>query len=415
MPADTSTTIPRAFNGSRTDTVSEMHIDYTPIYLDYNATSPVAPRVLAAMMPYFSRQYGNASSAHGFGQEGHEAVKRSRARVAALLGCEEDEIIFTSGGSESNNLAVKGVVMRDLPRPAHVITSVVDHPSLLKTCYYLAQRLGTRVTLVPVDRQCVVNPVDVAKALSSDTRMVSIMMANNEVGSIQPIRRIVDLVREKSPDVIVHTDAAQAVGKMAIDVRAIGVDMLTVASHKFCGPKGVGALYVRRGLKLDPLIEGAGHEDGRRSGTENVPGIVGFGAAAEFAWESMPGEAARLQTLRDRLQQGLVAGSRSVAVNGHPTQRLPNTLNISFPGLSGNDILDSAPGVAASTGAACHSGSPEPSSTLLSMGISREIALGALRLSIGRFTTEEEIDRAVRELNQAVSKLGSRAELWHAS
>jgi cysteine desulfurase len=389
------------------------------VYLDYNATAPVAPRVLTAMMPYFARQYGNASSAHIYGHEAHEALDLARRRVARLLSCFEDEVVFTGGGSESNNLAIKGLVMRHAANRTagkhHIIASVVDHPSVLKTCYYLAQREGARVTLVPVDRHGLVDPGDVGKALTPDTVLVSIMLANNEVGTIQPVREIVDAVREAAPYAIVHSDAAQATGKIPIDVRALGVDMLTIAGHKFCGPKGVGVLFVRRGLELDPLIEGAGHENGRRSGTENIPGIVGLGMAAKLARESLAEEEQRLRSLRDRLQEGLLAEAPAAVVNGHPTARLPNTLNISLPGLIGADILKAAPRVAASTGAACHSDSVDPSSVLVSMGIPSEIALGAIRLSLGRYTTEPQIDEAIEALNTAVAGLAQARALRQAS
>lgn len=362
-----------------------------PVYLDYNATAPVAPRVLTAMMPYFARQYGNASSAHIYGHEAHEALDLARRRVARLLSCFEDEVVFTGGGSESNNLAIKGLVMRHASTRGagkpHIIASVVDHPSVLKTCYYLAQRAAANVTIVPVDRHGLVDPGDVAKALTPDTVLVSIMLANNEVGTIQPVRDIVDAVREAAPYVIVHSDAAQAAGKIPIDVRALGVDMLTIA----------------------------GHEHGRRSGTENIPGIVGLGMAAKLARESLPEEEPRLRSLRDRLQEELLAEAPAAVVNGHPTARLPNTLNISFPGLVGAEILKGAPGVAASTGAACHSDSVDPSSVLVSMGIPPEIALGAIRLSLGRYTTEPQIDEAIEALNGAVSGLAQARALRQAS
>lgn len=380
-----------------------------PVYLDYNATSPVAPRVITAMMPYFARLYGNASSAHPFGVEAHQALDRARFRVATLLNCGVDEIVFTGGGSEANNLAIKGIAMRFAACDAHVITSVIDHPSVLKTCYYLAQRMGVKVTLVPVDGFGRVDPATVARAVTPQTRLVSVMLAGNETGTIQPVAEIAAAVRERSPRVAIHTDAAQAVGKVPVDVMRLDVDLLTVAGHKFCGPKGVGALFVRRGLDLDPLIEGAGHESGRRSGTENVPALVGLGMAAELATETLPEETWRLRSLRDRLQSALIAAYPDAVINGHLEDRLPNTLNIAFPGLLGNDILAEATGIAASTGAACHAGSVEPSTVLLSMGLSPEVALGALRISLGRFTTRYQIDRAAQELTAAIARLSGLA------
>ena len=376
-----------------------------PIYLDYNATSPMAPRVITAMMPFFARLYGNASSSHAYGVEARTALDEARGRVATLLNGSADEIVFTSGGSEANNLAIKGVAMRFPPGETHVITSVIDHPSVIKTCYYLAQRHGVSVTLIPVDEFGMVDPETVARAVTEKTRLISIMLANNEVGTIQPIAEVAVAARKVSPTVLVHADAAQAAGKIKIDVGVLGVDMLTIAAHKFCGPKGVGALYVRDGVELDALIQGAGHEQGLRSGTENIPGVVGLGLAAQLAFETQPEETYRLRGLRDLLQDELMSSYQGAVVNGHPEQRLPNTLNISFPGLIGNDILAEADGVAASTGAACHSGSVEPSTVLLSMGLSVEVALGALRLSLGRYTTDQQITTAVEELRRAVHKL----------
>jgi len=400
----TARPIPYAETNGRNDT-EEHHAHPMPVYLDYNATSPVAPRVITAMMPYFARQYGNASSGHAFGLEAHNALDEARSRVASLLNCIEDEIVFTGGGSEANNLAVKGVAMRHPSGEAHIITSVVDHPSVLKACYYLAQRLGVKVTLIPVDSHCRVDPDAVSRAITPDTKLISIMLANNEVGTIQPIAEIARAARGINPDVLIHADAAQAAGKIDVDVQVLNVDVLTIAAHKFCGPKGVGALFVRRGVELDPLIEGAGHERGRRSGTENIPGIVGLGMAAQMARHGLSDETARLRQLRARLKGALLTECPVALVNGHPDHHLPNTLNISFPGLIGNDILAEASGIAASTGAACHSGSVEPSSVLLSMGLSRDNALGALRLSIGRYTTESQIDRAATEIVRAVRML----------
>lgn len=389
----------------RVDVLDSSSDTTRPVYLDYNATSPVAPQVLAAMMPYFSRQYGNASSHHAYGFESHQALDLGRHRVAHLLGCRDDEIVFTGGGSESNNLAIKGVVLRDLSSAVHLITSVIDHPAVQNTCAYLSRRFRCRVTTLSVDRHGMVDPEAVVDALEPDTRLISIMLANNEVGTIQPIGEIAGMARERSSDVVIHTDAAQAVGKIPVDVDDLGVDLLSVAGHKFCGPKGVGALFVRHGIELDPVIHGSGHERGCRAGTENVPGIVGLGMAAQLASDTMAPEESRLSQLRDRLERGVCEAVPGARVHGHPTLRLPNTLNVSFAGASGNAILQAAPGIAASTGSACHSGATEPSSVLLSMGVPAEIAAGAIRLSIGRFTTEEQIDVAVQELALAAQLL----------
>jgi cysteine desulfurase len=376
-----------------------------PIYLDYNATTPVAPEVIAAMTPYFGERYGNPSSAHAYGYEAHEALEAARTHVAALLHCQPDEVVFTGGGSESNNLAIKGAVLRRFPQSVHVITSAVEHPSVQNTCRYLAARFGTRITEVPVDRWGMVNPDDVVAALTPDTVLVSIMLANNEVGTLQPIGEIARRVHERAPTVLVHSDAAQAVGKIPVDVSELAVDLLTVAAHKLYGPKGVGALFVRRGVELDSLVHGAGHEAGRRAGTENVAGIVGLGMAARLAFAALPTELDRIRALRDRLQDGLCAAIPNARVHGHPTLRLPNTLNIAFPGTVGGAVLMATPGVAASTGSACHSATPEPSAVLLAMGVPPAIAVSAIRLSLGRYTTEAEIEAAIAELAAAAQTL----------
>jgi cysteine desulfurase len=389
------------------DTESELlpEAGQLPVYLDYNATSPLAPQVLAAMLPYFSGQYGNASSTHGYGRAARQAIELARTRVAALLQCQPDEIVFTGGGSESNNLAIKGTVCRRLPGATHLVTSVIDHPAVRNTCRYLASRFGTEVTWVGVDTYGMVSSDAVIAAIRPRTIAVSIMLANNEVGTIQPIGDIARAIREVSSDIVVHTDAAQAVGKTPVHVGKLDVDLLTVAAHKFCGPKGVGALYVRRGTHLDSLVHGSSHERNCRAGTENVPGIVGLGMACELARTTMDVEEARLRSLRDQLEHALRQAVPTTIVHGHPTNRLPNTLSISFPGVSGQALLAAAPGVAASTGSACHSGSADPSDVLIAMGIDRELAASTLRLSVGRFTTEHQIERAVAELVDAYELL----------
>jgi cysteine desulfurase len=374
-----------------------------PIYLDYNATTPIDPAVLEAMLPYLRAEFGNPSSAHVYGKAAHDAVDRARQQVADLLGAHPDEIIFTGGGSEASNHALKGVVFVKLrgifgrwARDAHLITSAVEHPATLQPCEFL-KRMGCRVTVLPVDRHGLVDPEAVRKALERSTTLVSIMHANNEVGTLQPIREIAQLAHARG--VPVHTDAAQSLGKVAVNVDELGVDLLTVAGHKLYAPKGVGVLYVRRGVKLEPFIHGAGHEGGRRAGTENVPYVVGLGKACELARQSLPQATERLRRLRDRLWERLRAGlGENVVLNGHLERRLPNTLNVNFVGHIGSELLAKVPEVAASTGSACHEGHVTVSPVLCAMGVPPQLSRGALRLSVGRFTTEEEVDRAAGAL-----------------
>ncbi len=365
-----------------------------PIYLDYNATTPLDPAVLAAMRPYLEQHFGNPSSSHAYGQVARAGVVAARAQVAALLGCAPDEVVFTGGGSEADNQALIGVALAHRDRGDHLVTTQIEHPAVLATCRYLERRLGFRVTYLPVDAQGQVDPAAVEAALTPRTLLVSVMHANNETGVLQPIAEIAAIARRHG--VLVHTDAAQSVGKVPVNVDALGVDLLAVAGHKLYAPKGVGVLYVRRGTVLDPLIHGAGHEGGRRAGTENVASIVGLGAACAVAGERLAADLPRLTALRDRLERQLTAAGW--VRNGHPTARLPNTLNVSLEGAVGDDVLARAPAIAASTGAACHSGEPEPSAVLLAMGLSRRRALGAVRLSLGRGTTEAEVDRAAAAL-----------------
>lgn len=370
-----------------------------PIYLDYNSTTPIDPAVLRAMMPYLADHFGNPSCTHLYGREAHMAVERAREQVAELLGAHSDEIVLTGGGSEASNHAIKGTVLRpetDWGRKAHVVISAVEHPATGQPCEYL-RALGCEVTVVPVDRFGMVDPDDVRRAVTPRTHLISIMHSNNEVGTLNPIAKIAAIARERG--VWVHTDVAQSLGKVPVDVNDLGVDLLTVAGHKLYAPKGVGALYVRRGVTLANLIHGAGHESGRRAGTENVPYLVGLGQAAELAARSLPDATARLRALRDRLHQHLngALGDR-VVLNGHREHRLPNTLNVNFVGHVGEDLLSEVPGVAASTGAACHAGLVTISPVLKAMGVPEKLARGAVRLTVGRFTTEEEVDRAAEQL-----------------
>ena len=376
-----------------------------PIYLDYNATTPIDPAVLDSMLPFLRTHFGNPSSTHAYGKTAHDAIDRARAQVAALLGAKVDEIIFTSGGTEASNHAIKGVgfarmqgfFARFFSAP-HVITSAVEHPATLVPCEFL-RKLGCKVTLLPVDRTGMVDPDAVKRAITSHTVLISIMHANNEVGTIQPIREIARIAKERG--VLVHTDAAQSLGKVAVDVNELGVDLLSVAGHKLYAPKGVGVLYVRQGVKLETFMHGAGHEVGRRAGTENTPYIVAIGQACEIARQSLPGTTAKLKKLRDRLHERLRAAlGDKVVLNGHPELRLPNTLNVNFVGHVGAEFLQKVPEIAASTGSACHEGSIMQSPVLCAMGVPPEIGKGAVRLSVGRFTTEEEIDRAAEALNR---------------
>jgi cysteine desulfurase len=368
-----------------------------PIYLDYNATTPIAPEVLDAMLPFLKEHFGNPSSSHAYGIVAHEAVERARSQVAALIGCRPEEIVFTGAGSEANNLAIKGVAFARRALGDHLITSAVEHPAALNACRYLAERFGYRMTVVSVDGQGLVDPDDVARAIEPGTVLITIMHANNEVGTIQPVAEIANLARRHG--VIFHTDAAQSVGKLPADIDDLGVDLLTIVGHKLYAPKGVGALYVRTGTALDSLVHGAGHESGRRAGTENVPYMVALGAACSLAGDRLAsGGAERVRALRDRLHELLSENVPGLALNGHPKHRLPNTLNVSFPGLDGEELLARTPGVAASTGSACHAGRTEPSGVLTAMEIDRERALGAVRLSLGHPTTAEEIDDAAAAL-----------------
>jgi cysteine desulfurase len=374
-----------------------------PIYLDYNATTPLDPAVVEAMLPYLREHYGNPSSVHAFGKKAHDAVEHARRQVAELLGAQPDEIVFTGGGSEASNLALKGAAFGRLrglfgrwAGGPHIVISAVEHPATTQPCEFL-KRLGCRVMVVPVDGRGCVDPDAVGRVIAKGAALVSVMHSNNEVGTLQPIKEIAALTRAKG--VLLHTDAAQSTGKLPLDVNDLGVDLLTVAGHKLYAPKGVGVLYVRRGVKLEPLIHGAGHEGGRRAGTENVPYIVGLGAACEVARRSLPAASEWLRQLRDRLWERLRAGlGERVSLNGHPEKRLPNTLNVNFAGCVGSELLERTPEVAASTGSACHEGKVTQSPVLCAMGVPPDLGRGALRLTVGRFTTEDEIDRAAAAL-----------------
>jgi cysteine desulfurase len=368
-----------------------------PVYLDHNATTPIAPEVLDAMRPYLERHFGNPSSVHGYGAAAHEAVARARSEVATLLGCEPESVVFTASGSEADNLAIKGVALARRGEGDHIITSAIEHPAVLAACRYLQRRLEYRLTVVPVDGRGVVDPDDVRRAIEPGTMLVSVMHANNEVGTLQPVAELASVARERG--IAFHTDAAQSVGKVRVDVNELGVDLLTVTGHKMYAPKGLGALYVRPGTSLDPLIHGAGHEHGLRAGTENVPYIVGLGAACELAAKRHnAGSDRAIVRLRDRLHSALRSAVPGLTLNGHPEQRLPNTVNVSFPNCDGEDLLARTPTVAAATGSACHSGRTEPSAVLSAMGLDAQRALGAVRLSLGYDTTTADVDAAAAAL-----------------
>ena len=372
-----------------------------PIYLDYNATTPIAPEVLDAMLPFLREQFGNPSSSHAYGAAAHAAADLVRSQVAGLIGCQPDEIVFTGAGSEANNLAIKGVAFARRGQGDHLITSAVEHPAVLNACRYLVERFGYRLTVLPVDGHGLVDPDDVARAIEPRTVLITIMHANNEVGTIQPTAEIAEVARQYG--VPFHTDAAQSVGKIAARVDELGIDLLTIVGHKLYAPKGIGALYVRSGTVLDSLVHGAGHEGGRRAGTENVPYMVALGAACALAGDRLAsGGVGRTQALADRLHALLQDGVPGLSLNGHPERRLPNTLNVSLPGQDGEELLARTPAIAASTGSACHAGRTEPSGVLLAMGIARERALGAVRLSLGYPTTAAEVETAASALIQSV-------------
>jgi len=371
------------------------------IYLDYNASTPTAPEAAAAMQPFLSHHFGNPSSDHWAGRPAREAVETARGQVAALLGCRADEVILTSGGSEANNHVVKGLVSATVAsgtRTPHVITTAVEHPAVLEPCRVI-EHLGARVTRLPVDGQGLVDPDDIRHAITPHTVLISVMHANNEVGTVQPVADIGRIAREHQ--VRFHSDAAQSVGKISARVDDLQVDLLSLAGHKLYAPKGIGALFVRTGVALDPLILGGGHERGQRAGTESALLASGLGAACALA-VSDPCED-RLLALREHFWDGLRAtfGTR-VVLNGHPATRLPNTLSVAFPGRFGDDILAKLDGVAASTGSACHTGVQHTSPVLAAMGVPDEVAFGTIRFSVGRATTAAELDEVVQRLEHCV-------------
>ncbi|MHB8118059.1 MAG: cysteine desulfurase NifS [Methanothrix sp.] len=373
------------------------------IYMDHSATTPVAPEVLQAMLPYLSDKFGNASSLHSFGQEAKEALEESREKVAKLLAANPEEIIFTSGGTESDNLALKGIARRNRDKGKHIITTSIEHPAILETCKKL-EKEGFSVTYLPVTSEGLVDLAALEAAIRPDTILISVMHANNEVGTIQPLEEIGRLAAEK--DIYLHTDAVQSVGKIPTDVNALGVDSLSLSAHKLYGPKGVGALYIRRGTKLESIVQGGGHERGLRSGTENVAGIVGLAKAAELCIESMAAEGQRLTELRDRLASLILGKVKDAWINGTMKIRLPGSLNFGFSYVEGESLLlflDSK-GIAVSTGSACSSHKLQPSHVLLSLGLRPEQCHGSLRITMGRSNTKEEVDYVAECIVEAVKR-----------
>ena len=374
------------------------------IYLDYNATTPIDPRVAEAMLPYVHGLYGNPSSGHSFGLEARKGVDTARGQVADLLGCRPEDLIFTSGGTEANNHAIKGVALAHRNRGNHIITSSIEHPAITEVCRYLEGQ-GFRVTYLPVNDCGLVDVGQLEKALTDETILVTIMHANNEVGSIQPIAQIAEASHRRGA--LVHTDCAQSVGKIPVKVGDLGVDLLSVAGHKLYAPKGIGALYIKPGVQLEKFMHGASHEQNRRAGTENVIEMVGLGMACYLIEDNLPVYADHMREMRDCLEQGLLATGTDLRINGHPERRLPNTSSVSYRGVEADRILASLPTVAASAGAACHSDQVEVSHVLAAMGVPTEYAMGTLRFSVGRFTTRHEVDRAVAEVDGEVRKLAT--------
>ncbi len=369
------------------------------IYLDHNATTPVDPQAAATMTHIMEEEFGNPSSAYTLGKRVKEAVEAHRDKVARLMGARGGEITFTSGGSESNNMVLKGIIDLKDPGASHIITSAVEHPAIINTAQYLRE-LGVEVTVLPVDRDGRVDPDDVKKAIHSRTALITIMLANNETGTLQPIREISAIAREKG--VPLHTDAAQALGKIPVDVEDLGVDFLTVAGHKLYAPKGIGALYMREGLHLTPLIHGGGQEGGRRAGTENTVLSIGLGVACQVAEMRLHEDFQEMTAMRGRFQELLFGALEGIVLNGHPEERLPNTLNISVPGVEGSRILDGLPAILASTGAACHDRSVQLSHVLSAMGVSPEVGMGALRFSLGRTNSMDQIEAAAAMIVERV-------------
>lgn len=374
------------------------------IYLDHNATTPVRAEVLDAMLPFFRERFGNASSVHGLGQDAHAAIEEARSQTATLIGGRSGEVFFTSGGTEADNLALKGVAFANRDRGDHIVTTVIEHSAVLNSARFL-ERQGFSVTYLPVDSSGMVDPGDVERAITGRTLLVSVMSGNNEIGTIQPIDEIGTIARRHG--VYFHTDAVQVAGKIPIDVEKAQVDLLSLSAHKIYGPKGAGAIYMRKGIRIEPSMHGGHHENNRRAGTENTPGIVGFGRAAELAHAEQAAEYRHLADLRDTLEKRIREEINDAVVNGHPTERLPGTLNVSFPGVEGESLLMrlDLKGIAVSTGSACSSGSIEPSHVLLALGVDPHTALGSVRFSFGRDNTLTDVEYVMTHLPGIVTHL----------
>ena len=381
------------------------------VYMDNAATTPVKKEVLEEMLPYFTEKFGNPSSVYSLGSTSKVAIEKAREQVAQVLGADKREIYFTGGGSESDNWAIKGAAFNNRKKGKHIITTKIEHQAILDTCKYL-ERQGFEVTYLNVDKDGLVDMEELKEAIREDTILISVMFANNEIGTIQPIKEIGQIAKEN--DVIFHTDAVQAIGHIEIDVNELNIDLLSLSAHKFYGPKGVGALYIRRGVRIDPLISGGGQESRKRGGTENVPAIVGMGKAIQLAYENLKEKNNYLIKLRDRLIEKIEKNIDHVKLNGHRTKRLPGNVNISFEFIEGESLLLSLDmvGIAASSGSACTSGSLDPSHVLMSIGLTHEIAHGSLRLSLGDFNTEDEVDYVVEQLIKIVERLRKMSPLY---
>ncbi|MBN1134821.1 MAG: cysteine desulfurase NifS [Methanosarcinaceae archaeon] len=380
------------------------------IYMDHSATTPTDPQVVEAMLPYFTDKFGNASSLHSFGQEAAESLEKSRQQVADLIAAKPGEIVFTSGGTESDNLAIKGIAYQNSKRGKHIITSTIEHPAVLNTCAYL-EKAGFEVTYVPVDIDGILDVAELENAIRDDTILITVMHANNEIGTIQPISDISKISKEKG--IYFHTDAVQSVGKIPVDVKELGIDLLSISSHKIHGPKGIGALYIKKGTCIQAIAHGGEHEGRLRAGTENIPGIVGFAKATTLAKESLEVDSKRLTELRDLLIKKVLDSIEYSYLNGHPTKRLPNNANLRFSFVEGEAMLLSLDmkGIAVSTASACSSKSLEPSHVLKAIGLRPEDAYGSLRISLGKNNTCEEVDYVVESLIDVVAKLRDMSPL----
>lgn len=383
------------------------------IYMDHAGTTPMRSEVLDAMLPYLTENFGNASTLYSYGREAKKALEDSRAKVAQLIGADAKEIYFTSGGTEADNWALRGIAAANMKKGKHIITSSIEHHAVLHTCQDL-ERQGSKITFLPVDKNGLVDVKHVTDAITDETIMVSIMHANNEIGTIQPIKEISEAIKQQKPDIIFHTDAVQTVGKIPVNVDDLGVDLLSMSSHKIYGPKGIGALYIRKGIRILPFMTGGAQESNRRAGTENIPGIVGFGKAAELAKNEQKEQYEKLITLRDILIKGIMETIPHTRLNGHPTLRLPHNINISFEFIEGESLLLNLDmkGICASSGSACTSGSLDPSHVLLAIGLPHEIAHGSLRLTLGRDNSQQDVDYVLDVLPNIVNKLREMSPLF---